>query len=79
LDLTIDAADLQDALRRLDKAIAKHGTQLAFAKAHGLSHTIVSQVVRRRIDPPPQVLEALGLVRVVRYVTILGKKRADDD
>lgn len=70
MDFVIEPQDLAEAKRRLHAAIEKHGTQQAFAKAHGINHSLVSQVVRGRVDPPPQVLLALGLRRIVKYVDI---------
>ena len=67
MELVIDATDLAEARKRLQHAVDRHGSQLAFAQAHGLSHTIISQALRGRIDPPPALLAALGLQRIVRY------------
>lgn len=75
MELNIDKEDLDEAMRRLHAAVEEHGSQLAFAKAFGLSHTIVSQVMRRRIDPPPQVLAAIKMHRVVRYEDLPEAKR----
>lgn len=75
MELNIDGESLSEALRRLEAAVEAAGSQLAFAKAHGVSHTIVSQVMRRRIDPPPQILSALGMHRIVRYEDIPQRKR----
>jgi len=74
-ELNIQKDDLEEALRRLQAGIDQEGSQIAFAKKHGLSHTIISQVMRRRIDPPPQVLAAIGLERIVSYRDIARTPR----
>jgi len=45
----------------------KAGSQIAWAKAHGVSGAYVSDVLAGRRDPGEAVLKALGLERVVIY------------
>lgn len=68
MELIICRDDLAMAIRRLRTEIDSAGSQSAFARLHGLTHTVVSQTLRGRIDPPPVLLAALGLRRVVRYL-----------
>lgn len=70
MELFIDEKWLEEALRRVQAGVDAYGSQVAFARACNLSHTIVSQVIKRRIDPPPQLLAAIGLRRRVIYEEI---------
>lgn len=53
--------------RRLVAACKKAGSQKAFAEKHGLSTAYVCDVLNSRREPGQSILDALGLVRVVRY------------
>lgn len=66
-EFEIPIEDIEMALARLREAIQTAGSQLRFAREHKIAHTTLSQVMRRRIDPPPAVLAAIGLRRIVRY------------
>ena len=54
---------------RLREACAAAGGQAAWADRHSLSPAYVSDVLNARRDPGESILRALGLRRVVRYVT----------
>lgn len=51
----------------LRKECAKAGGQAAWAKAHGISPSYVSDAMQSRREPGDKILDALGLVRVVTY------------
>lgn len=57
----------QDIIDRLHVAIAKAGSQRAFAQQYKLSAAYVNDVVRRRREPGQKILDALGVDRVVTY------------
>lgn len=57
----------QEAMAALTTAIAKHGTQAAFADAFKMSRPYVSDMVSGRKDLSKKILDALGLERVVTY------------
>jgi hypothetical protein len=54
----------------LRRVVEKQG-QSAFADAHGINRSYVSNVLAGRALPGPAILDALGLERVVTY---RGKK-----
>lgn len=59
--------DSVDVCRRLTAACKKAGGQKAWAEQHSVSPAYVSDVVNSRREPGQSILDALGLVRVVRY------------
>ena len=63
-DLYLDGIDV---CRRLSAACKKAGSQKAFCEAHSLSPAYVSDVLHSRREPGQSILEALGLVKIVRY------------
>jgi hypothetical protein len=63
-DLYLDAIDV---CRRLTAACKKAGSQKAFCEAHGLSAAYVCDVLHSRREPGQSILDALGLVKIVRY------------
>lgn len=64
-------ADVHQLIRAACEA---QGSQAAWAALHGLSPSYLSDVLHMKRDPGPAILEALGLIRVVRY---LPKPTAD--
>lgn len=56
-----------DVIDRLRAAIAKAGSQAAFAEMYGLSAAYVNDVINGRREPGPAILEALGVEKVVTY------------
>ncbi|KAA5609676.1 hypothetical protein [Rhodovastum atsumiense] len=64
---TLSLADLYARLRR---EIEAAGGQQAWARAHGISPTVLNDVLTARRDPGPTLLDALGLRRVVRYADV---------
>ena len=58
---------LADVYCRLRDACAAAGSQSAFAQQHGISDGHVSDVMHARVAPGRRILDALGLVRIVRY------------
>jgi hypothetical protein len=63
-DIYLDAIDVH---RALAAACKRAGGQKAFAEAHCLSNSYVNDVLHGRRDAGDGILDALGLVRVVRY------------
>lgn len=59
--------DSLEVHRRLAAACKKAGSQKAWAEAHGLSAAYVCDVLSARREPGQSILDALGLVRIVRY------------
>ena len=58
---------LDDVLALLAKQCERTGSQVAWAKANGVSAAYVSDVLGRRREPGEAILTALGLERVVIY------------
>jgi hypothetical protein len=63
-DIYLDAIDVH---RALAAACKRAGGQKAFADTHYLFSTYVNDVLHGRRDAGDGILDALGLVRVVRY------------
>lgn len=57
----------QNVLDLLMVAVANAGGQSRFANDHELNQALVSCTLKRRINPGPKILDALGLVREVTY------------
>lgn len=70
-DLYLDSVEV---CRRLSAACKNAGSQKAFAEKHGLSGAYVCDVLNARREPGQSILDALGLVRVVRYRVRSAKK-----
>lgn len=56
-----------DVITRLRDAIAREGSQKAFAQAHHISEQYLSDVLRGRREPGQKILDALGVERIIRY------------
>lgn len=56
-----------EVIERLRAAIARVGSQAAFAELHGISLAYVNDVLNFRREPGPAILEALGIEKVVTY------------
>jgi len=63
-DLYLDSIEV---CRRLSAACKAAGSQKLWAEKHGVSPSYVSDVVNALRPPGQSILDALGLVRVVRY------------
>lgn len=63
-DLYLDSLEV---CRRLSAACKAAGGQRAFAEKYGMSAGYVCDVLNARREPGESILNALGLVRVVRY------------
>lgn len=61
--------DSIEVCRRLSAACKAAGSQRAWAEKNGVSPAYVCDVINARRDPGQSILNALGLVRVVRYRT----------
>jgi transcriptional regulator with XRE-family HTH domain len=61
------ALSQDQALASIKKKIDGEGSQLAFARKHGLSPAYISDVLTGRRDPSKAILDAVGLERVVTY------------
>lgn len=59
--------DSIEVCRRLSQACKEAGGQKAWAQMHGVSPAYVSSVLHARCEPGKVILDALGLVRVIRY------------
>jgi len=59
--------DSVEVCRRLSAACKAAGSQKAFADKHNVSAAYVCDVLNARREPGQSILDALGLVRVVRY------------
>jgi hypothetical protein len=59
--------DSIEVCRRLSAACKAAGSQKAWAEKHGVSPAYVSDVINALRPPGQSILDALGLVRVVRY------------
>jgi hypothetical protein len=46
------------------------GGQSAWAKRHGIPPSVVSETIHGKRDPSPAVLNAMGLMRVDRFIPI---------
>lgn len=60
---------VDDVVKRLAGAVEKAGSQIRFAKANQLSPAYTNDVLRGRKEPGQGILKALGLKKVVTYVT----------
>ena len=58
---------LDEVLALLLAECEKVKTRAAWAKAHGVSPTYVSDVLMGRREPGQSILDALGLERIVTY------------
>jgi hypothetical protein len=66
--------DSIEVCRRLSAACKNAGSQKAFAEKHNLSPAYVCDVLNARREPGQSILDALGLIRVVRYRVGSAKK-----
>ena len=71
-DIYLDAIDVH---RALAAACKRAGGQKAFADTHCLSTSYVNDVLHGRKDAGDGILDALGLVRVVRYKRMTPKAK----
>ena len=56
-----------DVRAMLAQQIKEAGSAAAWCRKHDVRAVSVSATMLGRIDPPPQVLKALGLVKIVTY------------
>lgn len=61
-------------LERLRRKAARAGSQKALAGALGVTEAYLSEVLHGRREPGPTMLRALGLRRVVVYVTTRARR-----
>lgn len=59
--------DIDELRAVLAGACEKAGGQSAWAKSHGLSAPYISDILKKRREPGPQVLDALGFERIITY------------
>lgn len=57
----------------LRHACKKAGGQHAWAKRHRISPSVVSETLNAHRDPGPELLAALGLAPVTRYVKVRNR------
>lgn len=65
--MAAEELDRLGMFRELRGAVARAGSQAAFAAKIGISATYLSDVLNARRDPGETILAALGLARVTRY------------
>lgn len=58
---------IEDVLELIRREVKACGTQQAFAVKVGITQGYVNDILRRKREPGPKVLEALGLEKVVVY------------
>ena len=58
---------LEQLLKRIAREIAAAGSQDAWSRQIGVPASMVSFVRNGRIAPPPKLLDAMGLERIVTY------------
>lgn len=58
---------LEDVLDILRAGIKTHGTQANYADFLGITQGYINDMLKRKRDPGPKVLDALGLEKVVVY------------
>lgn len=63
-----------NVLTKLEMACKRAGSQLAWAKAHGISPAYLSSVLGYERHPGPKLLAALGLRKVISYEPVGRKK-----
>lgn len=61
------AMNEEQVRKQLRKACADAGTQRAWATQAGVSAQYVSAVLKGTTEPGGKLLDALGIVRVIRY------------
>jgi hypothetical protein len=67
--------DDDDIVQLLRTAIEREGSQLAFARRHGLNRSFVNMVVMGKRSPSKPIAKALGLCRVYRRVNRAARSR----
>lgn len=63
----MDADEVREILR--SKIRASGQTKQAWARAHNVAQSVVSDVLNRKVGPGPSVLKALGLKVAARITT----------
>lgn len=58
---------IEDVLDILRDGIKTHGTQVKYAEFLGVTQGYINDMLKRKRDPGPRVLDALGLEKVVTY------------
>jgi hypothetical protein len=69
----------EDVVATLQAACRKAGSQAAWARAHKIPDSIVAETIRGRRDPGPAVLRALGLRKILTYVSDPGAQTREPD
>lgn len=67
----------QQVLRRIQKEVDKHRNIAAAAKAFGVSHAVLTNVLADRVPVPPKIREIIGVIRATVYVDQLDDKYLD--
>jgi hypothetical protein len=57
----------------LSQRCEQAGSQSAWARKHGIERSVVSDTLSGRREPSESVVNAMGLIRVVRYVRMRPK------
>jgi transcriptional regulator with XRE-family HTH domain len=60
----------EEFIAYLTEQVDAYGSQLAFARHYGVSPSYLSDVMRRKREPGPSMLHALGFRKVVTYKRI---------
>jgi len=61
--------DIVGVLYRLEVLCEQAGGQSKWATKHGITQSIVSDVLRHRRMPGPSILKAMGMSKVTLYMT----------
>ena len=62
-----------DLLKLLSRGCDKAGGQSAWAAKHDIARSVVSDTLAGRREPSEAIINALGFVKVVRYVQMRGE------
>lgn len=60
----------QQLLRELSHACEIAGGRAAWARLHDIQPSVVTETLSGKRDPSDRVVNALGLIRVVRFVSV---------
>jgi hypothetical protein len=58
---------VEDVLELIRQDVKACGTQQAFASKVGITQGYVNDILKRKREPGPKILDALGLRKVVTY------------
>jgi hypothetical protein len=71
--------DAEAVRRRLEEAIEQAGSLIRWSAENNIPASVVSNIRKRKREPTPQVLRALGFVLVKDYQQAEGISHEQDD